>query len=180
VYAYRIACVPRLWGFDHVQSCLVACLLGGWLAGSIRSIYLSCNRLGPKKKKNRPNKVSLPLLNTQRPTRLDGQAAFYMFVYTLLAYVAISLHMTMVKQFGSVAAVLVGNARKSMTIVLSFLFFPKPFSILYIWGGALVFGGLTVSAYLKSQGKGGSSSKGGGGGSAVVSAVTASGLPIKA
>ena len=83
-----------------------------------------------------------------------------MFVYTLLAYVAISLHMTMVKQFGSVAAVLVGNARKSMTIVLSFLFFPKPFSSLYIFGGALVFGGLTVSAYIKSQG-----GRGGGGGS---------------
>ena len=51
--------------------------------------------------------------------------AAYLLLYTLLAYVAISLHMTMVKQFGSVAAVLVGNSRKSMTIILSFLLFPK-------------------------------------------------------
>lgn len=82
------------------------------------------------------------------------QAALYMCIYTLLAYVAISLHMSMVKQFGSVAAVLVGNARKSMTIVLSFLFFPKPFTSMYIYGGGLVFGGLTVSAYIKSKSKG--------------------------
>ncbi len=74
----------------------------------------------------------------------------YLVVYTLLAYVAISLHMGMVKNFGSVPTVLVGNSRKAMTITLSFLLFPKPFSINYIVGGALVLGGLTVSAYMKS------------------------------
>ncbi len=98
-----------------------------------------------------------------------------MSIYILLAYIAISLHMTMVKQFGSVAAVLVGNARKSMTIVLSFLFFPKPFSSLYIWGGLLVFGGLTISAYVKSTRKGPSSSSSS---SSKSGAVTGSGGPL--
>lgn len=37
---------------------------------------------------------------------------------------------------------LVGNARKAMSIVLSFLIFPKPFSVLYVLGGVLVFGSL--------------------------------------
>ena len=99
-----------------------------------------------------------------------------MSIYILLAYIAISLHMTMVKQFGSVAAVLVGNARKSMTIVLSFLFFPKPFSSLYIWGGLLVFGGLTISAYVKSTRKGPSSSSSSS--SSKSGAVTGSGGPL--
>lgn len=40
------------------------------------------------------------------------EAALVMALYTCLAYVAISLHMAMVKGFGSVAAVLVG-ARQS-------------------------------------------------------------------
>jgi hypothetical protein len=41
-------------------------------------------------------------------------------------------------QFGSVVAVLVGNSRKTMTIILSFILFPKPFATNYITGGALV------------------------------------------
>lgn len=57
----------------------------------------------------------------------------------------------MVKQYGSVVAVLVGNSRKAMTISLSFLLFPKPFSINYLFGGGLVLGGLTASAYLKNK-----------------------------
>lgn len=86
------------------------------------------------------------------------QAAFYLAVYTILAYLAISLHMSMVKQFGSVVAVLVGNSRKSMTIILSFLLFPKPFSSYYVVGGALVMGGLTISAYMKNKSHNSSSS----------------------
>jgi len=45
--------------------------------------------------------------------------------YTLLAYVAISCHMHIVRRFGGVAAVILGTLRKAMTIMLSFLIFPK-------------------------------------------------------
>lgn len=56
---------------------------------------------------------------------------------------------------GSVCACLslslqVGNSRKAMTITLSFLLFPKPFSVHYLMGGGLVLGGLTASAWLKN------------------------------
>ena len=57
--------------------------------------------------------------------------------------------MTMVKEFGGIATVVVGNARKALTIILSFVLFPKPASWLYLLGGVLVFGSLTASAYLK-------------------------------
>ena len=46
---------------------------------------------------------------------------------------------------------LVGNLRKAGTIALSFLVFPKPFSWYYVWGTVLVFGGLTITAYVKDQ-----------------------------
>merc|ERR1712146_584434 len=75
----------------------------------------------------------------------------YMVIYALLAYLAISFHMQMVKSFGSVAAVLVGNSRKTMTIMLSFIVFPKPFSWNYVIGGALVLGSLTYSGILKTR-----------------------------
>jgi len=47
--------------------------------------------------------------------------------------------------------VLVGNTRKALTIVMSFVLFPKPVSPLYVLGGLFVFGGLTTIAYWKEK-----------------------------
>jgi solute carrier family 35 (adenosine 3'-phospho 5'-phosphosulfate transporter), member B3 len=76
-----------------------------------------------------------------------------MLGYAVLSYVAISFHMTMVKEFGGVTAVIVGNLRKVLSVVLSFFFFPKPFSWLYVAGGLLVFGSLTASEITKEMQK---------------------------
>ena len=77
--------------------------------------------------------------------------AFLMIVYTVVAYLAITCHMTMVKEFGGITTVIIGNTRKALTIILSFVLFPKPGSWLYILGGILVFGSLTANAYLKEK-----------------------------
>lgn len=42
-----------------------------------------------------------------------------------MSHVAIAAHMMVLKEYGGVTAVLVGNTRKSMTIALSFFLFPK-------------------------------------------------------
>ena len=72
-----------------------------------------------------------------------------MAIYTFIAYIAISFHMTVVRKFGGVAAVLVATGRKGMTLILSFLLFPKAFSWLYVLGGVLVLGGLLISSIVK-------------------------------
>jgi adenosine 3'-phospho 5'-phosphosulfate transporter B3 len=77
----------------------------------------------------------------------------YMAVYTLVAYVAISMHMMVVKKFGGVAAVLVATGRKGMTLILSFILFPKAFSWFYVAGGFLVLGGLLLSSLWKIRAK---------------------------
>jgi solute carrier family 35 (adenosine 3'-phospho 5'-phosphosulfate transporter), member B3 len=59
--------------------------------------------------------------------------------------------MSVVKQYGGVTAVLVGNARKAMTMMLSFLLFPKPFTSEYAIGGMLVLTGLMANVYMKSR-----------------------------
>lgn len=56
--------------------------------------------------------------------------------------------------------VLVGNTRKAMTIVLSFILFPKPYNWMYGAGGVLVFGSLIGNALMKEK----SSKMSGGGG----------------
>jgi len=76
-----------------------------------------------------------------------------MLGYTVLSYVAISFHMTMVKEFGGITAVIVGNTRKVLSVVLSFFLFPKPFSWLYVAGGLLVFGSLMASEVTKEMQK---------------------------
>jgi adenosine 3'-phospho 5'-phosphosulfate transporter B3 len=77
----------------------------------------------------------------------------YMAVYTFVAYAAISMHMNVVKKFGGVAAVLVATGRKGMTLILSFILFPKAFSWLYVAGGCLVLGGLLLSSIWKIRAK---------------------------
>ena len=79
----------------------------------------------------------------------DHTIAIYFGVYTILSYMSISCYMTLVKRFGGVTAVLLTTARKAMTLVLSFLLFPKGFSWLYIHGSFLVLGACTVASIFK-------------------------------
>ena len=72
-------------------------------------------------------------------------------MYTIVAFLAISSHMQMVRSFGGIAAVFIGNARKALTIVLSFVLFPKPNSYLYVLGGILVFGSLTANGFMQEK-----------------------------
>jgi adenosine 3'-phospho 5'-phosphosulfate transporter B3 len=75
----------------------------------------------------------------------------YMSMYTAVAYFAVSMHMSVVKRFGGVAAVVLATARKGMTLILSFLLFPKAFSWFYVCGAFLVLGGLLASSLSKKN-----------------------------
>jgi len=79
----------------------------------------------------------------------DPSLTLYMVVYTMVAYVAISFFMQIVKRFGAVTGVLCATARKGMTLILSFLLFPKIFSWYYVFGATLVLGGLLSSSLIK-------------------------------
>jgi adenosine 3'-phospho 5'-phosphosulfate transporter B3 len=81
----------------------------------------------------------------------NSYAMSIMAIYTFLAYIAINFHMALVQEFGGIVTVLVGNTRKAMTIVLSFILFPKPSSINYVFGGIFVFGGLIGNAIMKES-----------------------------
>lgn len=72
---------------------------------------------------------------------------------------AISVHMTVVKKYGGVVAVLVATGRKGMTLILSFLLFPKAFSWLYPIGALLVLGGLLAASLHKLSRKSHSTSR---------------------
>lgn len=83
----------------------------------------------------------------------DTGILMVMCLYTLVAYVAISFFMQIVKRFGAVTGVLAAAARKAMTLMLSFLVFPKEFSWLYVAGSILVLGSLLATSMLKIRKK---------------------------
>jgi len=97
--------------------------------------------------------LSGDLIGLYKFAATNHQLCVYMACYTGIAYLAVSMHMSVVKRFGGVAAVVLATARKGMTLVLSFLLFPKAFSLFYVWGASLVLGGLLVSSLFKMNNK---------------------------
>lgn len=85
--------------------------------------------------------------------RTNSRLTLYFAIYIFVAYIAISFHMTVVKRFGGVAAVVVATGRKGLTLILSFVLFPKAFSWFYPAGAILVLGGISVASLFKMNKK---------------------------
>ncbi|OCT76432.1 hypothetical protein XELAEV_18031632mg [Xenopus laevis] len=77
----------------------------------------------------------------------------YAFFFSLTGYFGISFVLALIKIFGALIAVTVTTGRKAMTIVLSFLFFAKPFTFQYVWSGLLVVLGIFLNVYSKNMDK---------------------------
>ncbi|XP_073534849.1 adenosine 3'-phospho 5'-phosphosulfate transporter 2 isoform X1 [Phyllobates terribilis] len=83
-------------------------------------------------------------------SKFPFQTYGYAFFFSLTGYFGISFVLALIKIFGALVAVTVTTGRKAMTIVLSFLFFAKPFTIQYIWSGLLVVLGIFLNVYSKN------------------------------
>uniref|UniRef100_A0A8C1HMF7 Adenosine 3'-phospho 5'-phosphosulfate transporter 2 n=1 Tax=Cyprinus carpio carpio TaxID=630221 RepID=A0A8C1HMF7_CYPCA len=77
----------------------------------------------------------------------------YAFLFSLTGYFGISFVLALIKLYGALVAVTVTTGRKAMTIVLSFMFFSKPFTFQYVWGGLLVVFGIFLNVYSKNKDK---------------------------
>uniref|UniRef100_A0AAY4BE94 Adenosine 3'-phospho 5'-phosphosulfate transporter 2 n=1 Tax=Denticeps clupeoides TaxID=299321 RepID=A0AAY4BE94_9TELE len=86
---------------------------------------------------------------SQHPVKTYG----YAFFFSLTGYFGISFVLALIKLFGALVAVTVTTGRKAMTIVLSFIFFSKPFTFQYVWGGLLVVFGIFLNVYSKNSDK---------------------------
>lgn len=53
----------------------------------------------------------------------------YAFLFSLCGYLGIQFVLTLVRGFGATISATVTTARKAVTIILSFIFFSKPFSV---------------------------------------------------
>ena len=85
------------------------------------------------------------------PEDQSGWLPYYIVMYTMVSYLAITAHMTIVRKYGGVAAIVVATARKGLTLILSFVLFPKTFSWYYPAGAALVLGGLGMASLYRQR-----------------------------
>jgi len=75
----------------------------------------------------------------------------YAFIFSLTGYLGIQIVLSLVRQFGAFVAVTVTTFRKAISIVLSFVFFSKPFTVHYVYSGMLVVLGIYLNMYAKNK-----------------------------
>jgi len=82
------------------------------------------------------------------------QITYVLFIArAAVIYFGVLCFATLIKRFDVVVATVVTTIRKILTIVLSFLLFPKPFSIKYLYGGLVFSIGLFIQVYQKQSKK---------------------------
>ncbi|XP_045463924.1 adenosine 3'-phospho 5'-phosphosulfate transporter 2 isoform X1 [Harmonia axyridis] len=75
----------------------------------------------------------------------------YAFIFSLTGYLGIQIVLTLITISGAFTAVTVTTFRKALTIILSFIFFAKPFTLQYLWSGLIVVVGIYMNLYAKKN-----------------------------
>ncbi|XP_055376963.1 adenosine 3'-phospho 5'-phosphosulfate transporter 2 [Condylostylus longicornis] len=75
----------------------------------------------------------------------------YAFLFSLSGYLGMQFVLSLVRTAGAPLAATVTTARKAVTIVISFIFFAKPFSIQYLLSGTIVVLGIALNVYSKKS-----------------------------
>ncbi|XP_066991346.1 adenosine 3'-phospho 5'-phosphosulfate transporter 2 [Anabrus simplex] len=77
----------------------------------------------------------------------------YAFLFSISGYLGIQIVLTLVRTCGALVAATVTTCRKAVTIIISFIFFTKPFTYQYLWSGLLVVLGIYLNIYSKNPNK---------------------------
>lgn len=72
----------------------------------------------------------------------------------VVGYLGVFFYLGLVTRFGVAICLGVSALRKVMTICLSFVAFPKPFTWMYVYGAGLVLASILITAALKKRGGG--------------------------
>jgi len=75
----------------------------------------------------------------------------YAFLFSLTGYLGIQIVLGIIRKFGAFLAATVSTFRKAVSIIFSFIFLAKPFTIAYIYSGALVMLGIYIKMYSKNK-----------------------------
>ncbi|XP_046746010.1 adenosine 3'-phospho 5'-phosphosulfate transporter 2 [Diprion similis] len=73
-------------------------------------------------------------------------------LFSLSGYLGIQIVLTLVQCCGAFVAATVTTCRKAISILISFMFFYKPFTFQYVWSGLIVVLGIYLNIYSKKRG----------------------------
>jgi len=76
----------------------------------------------------------------------DPATGLYLLVQAVCGYLGVRCYLTLMREYGCRVAVLITLARKVVTILLSFLLFPKDVAYMFVSGIALAFAGIALSS----------------------------------
>ncbi|MPC48353.1 Adenosine 3'-phospho 5'-phosphosulfate transporter 2 [Portunus trituberculatus] len=107
----------------------------------------SCTTSGGKVAKSKSHLEKLKLHPALFPWEVYGRG----MMLSAAGFCGVQVVLTLVTLHGALLAVTVTTCRKAITICLSFIFFSKPFTIQYIWGGLLVIAGVYLNIYGKKN-----------------------------
>lgn len=83
---------------------------------------------------------------------IHKDASGVLLLQGLCAYLGLKSYLAIIRDYGGVIGVLLANARKVVTIILSFILFAKPFNDRHVVGLMLVFVGVYLG-YISKKGK---------------------------
>lgn len=95
--------------------------------------------------------VSNSFVPATRYFNAHPEVYFLQFVFSFFGYIGVLFVLSMVKSYGALPTVTVTALRKVLTIVMSFFFFAKPFTMQYVWSGLLVLLGISFNIYSKNR-----------------------------
>eukprot|EP00116_Pleurobrachia_bachei_P002480 sb/3462742/ len=72
-------------------------------------------------------------------------------LYSTLGYLGLQCVLGLIKSSGVLVCTIVTTMRKVLTLVLSFIFFAKPFCFQYVWSGGLVILGIGINVYTRNK-----------------------------
>lgn len=76
---------------------------------------------------------------------------FYALLFSLSGYLGIQIVLTLLRVCGALGTVTITTCRKAVTIILSFMFFSKPFTFQYVWSGLLIVLAIYLNVLSKSN-----------------------------
>lgn len=75
----------------------------------------------------------------------------YNIIIGIVGYFGVNVVLTLVRLSGALIAVTVTTMRKAVTIIFSFYFFSKPFTMQYVWAGLIVLLAIYLNIYNKNK-----------------------------
>ena len=77
----------------------------------------------------------------------------FTMLYSVTGYGGVVFVLVLKRTVGALTAVTVTTCRKVVTIILSFLLFPKPFTMQYVWSGVIFLLGIALNMYQRNKPK---------------------------